>query len=134
MKRVISEVTYNTLTSTIIHTWRSQKEGFTEKMFQTRGGEFFLHREKIPDGSGEENLTITPIDAGAVCKWVSYHMTESQRLDIFGDRIRTDVQSQLALRLPPVLRARVKRDAKTYGLSVAAWLIQAVEEYLLLER
>jgi hypothetical protein len=147
MKRVIGGVSYNTNTSTLVAkaSWE-ENDGhvrYTNQLYQTRGGAFFLHTHKRNrEWSKEDNaFTIAEIDSfepmtyDEAQNWVlNGNDVEQINEKIFGEvpeaTAETPTEATLFIRLPVSLKERIEDNAKSRGLSVNATVMRCLEAWL----
>src|SRR5262245_9753533 len=86
MKRIVNGVTYNTATSTLLAQYEWEEEDHndvviargTHMLYQTRGGDFFLHKEKTTsewdESEREDRLRVrnefVPLSPETANKWL----------------------------------------------------------------
>ncbi len=146
MKRIIGGTTYNTATAVCLgHVSYGNQGGFNhfeEWLYQTKKGAFFLagsggamsrYAESCSDGSTSGGSRITPLTDEDTREWAEEYLDVDDYAMIFGVACEAGVVgggSDFNLRLPPVLRERVKAAAGDVDVSMNAWILRVLEKSL----
>lgn len=154
-KRIINGQTYNTDTATLIaraetnfisHSDERQGAHTEVKVYQTRGGAFFLYTfSEAPrkDRNGNEQLVVVdnvfePMTREEVEEWVknegyyNYHIellspTFGEPPEAAGEAVPA---ASLYIRVPTSLKVRIEEAAEADKLSVNAWAMRCMEACL----
>ena len=154
MKRIMDGVTYNTDTSTLIAQvatpidgkWLNPDDGieydYLDKLYQTRGGAFFLHlnlegvQHNQEEGEWQTKRldTFTPKTHEEATAWL--HETDNVEIfsDVLGEPPEATAEQEkgatIYIRVPASLKARVDRAALDQKLSSNAWAMRCIENCL----
>ena len=143
MKRIMNGVTYNTDTSTVLaqSEWKQENERGESRLYQTRGGAFFVHNcitenwydeeeREWRERTSDEFLPLSPEKAQA---WIMDGDVEVHH-NPFGDppeaEAEPDPASTIYVRVPASLKDRVDRAAEAKNLSGNAWAMRCIEQCL----
>ena len=138
MKKIINGRMYDTDTAKNRGSWwngigRNDFNHCSETLYSKRTGEFFLQGEggpmsKYSDSTGDNSWSggeaIIPLSVDAARAWAEDKLTADEYQDIFGEVSEDagDGKSYLALYLPDVLIAKIRKDAQDQGITASAWI------------
>lgn len=144
MKRIIDGVTYNTDTSTLLaKSAYSTEYNHVEypcegRLYQTRGGAFFVHEivDFGYDQDRDEHITKDRAEAFSAAeaqKWIMSGDTEVFH-NPFEDPPEAEAESEpsatIYVRVPASLKHRLEQSAKAEKLSGNSWAIRCIERCL----
>jgi HicB family len=150
MKRVVNGVTFNTCTSTLVarsEWWQSRDTNNAEdedmrveqELYLTRGGAFFLaHMSTWKEWDADDRRTyehrsvkFKPLTREQAQGWVLRGEVEVLDSSVLGEPPEAEAEEKPAatiyVRVPTSLKARVEDAAKRAGVSLNAWVQEAVE-------
>ena len=149
MKRIIGGVTYNTDTSTLIAqvdgVWQDRdgiKHDYLDRVYQTRGGAFFVHAhlehvywdEEMSERQTKFSDTFKAMTHEEAAAW----LIETDDVEIFSDILGEPPEAEaepekgatIYVRVPASLKDRVDRAAEAQKLSGNAWAMRCIEACL----
>jgi hypothetical protein len=148
-KRIIKGQTYNTDTATLIaraeedFVFTSGEVHAEVKVYQTRGGAFFLHtisQGPRKDRNGNEQLDVLenrfePMKRKEVEDWVQNAGYMDYEIELLSPTIGDPPEAtgeavpaaSLYIRVPTSLKVRIEEAAEANNLSVNAWAMRCME-------
>jgi len=148
MKRIVSGVTYNTETSSVLASWEWEEgenqvttEFGTDVLYQTRGGAFFLHKSKTTSewDEGErayqkrtkdEFVPLSPEQAHAWLLEGDVEVISNPFDDPPEAATEAEPGATIYIRVPASLKKRVDEAAGAEGVSGNVWSMRCVERCL----
>jgi predicted HicB family RNase H-like nuclease len=142
MKRLIDGVTYNTDTATLLAEssyqgdWNNESCPIEGKLYQTRGGAFFIHEEVDVSGldafsdwdAGYTKTRFRKCSDKDARKWINTGEVEVF-LNPFEDKVsEEETEGTVYVRMPANLKRRIEDLAESAGLSANAWAIRCFEQ------
>jgi len=134
-KRLIDGVTYNTETATLLarSTYEGDWNNFAWKLYQTRGGAFFIVEEGKrhgQDGAPVTKFRFQKCSESAARGFV-YNSKAEVLFNPFENRITDDEAARTVyVRVPVSLKRQIEAAAEAESLSVNSWALRAFEKCL----
>lgn len=141
MKKVINGKLYDTETAREVgsdsYLYPRDFNHWVETLYVKRSGEYFLHGQGGPrsryavsvgQNSWEGGEKIIPLSFENARKWAEEHMDADDYAEAFGmpDEGESDEKATLCVQVPADLAAVVKRQAAEQGISLTAYVAQAL--------
>lgn len=144
MKKVINNKLYNTDTAKQLGAWANTRDYgdfnyMSERLYQKRTGEYFLHGEggpmsKYAESTGQNSWSggemIIPLTVEKAREWAEEHLDAEGYVEIFGEPGDDDTLENLYVQLPADLMARMRRYAAEHKTSLRAVVEQAARAYI----
>jgi len=121
MKVILEGKTYDTATSAKHGKTVEVAPFLLQTLYETQIGFFFLFQSR----NTGESIRIIPVTAEEADEWLKDHSPSAKLPRTYWEPAKSN--SNIPLRLPPAMRARLQEEAQAKGMSLNAYLMLRLE-------
>jgi len=145
MKKIIDGALYNTETATLLgsdsYGYGNDFRAWTEDLYRTKSGKYFLHGEGGPmtqyavstgNNSWSGGSKIIPMNRSYAVEWAENHLSADEYIKLFGavEEPESEESEQLTVYITPSMKSALREYTEVNGTTFSAVAKEAFADFL----